>query len=45
MQNLFALGSVSGFNPLVGPVQIQVNPDDAPAASQLLKELAENSQN
>jgi hypothetical protein len=41
LQNLFALGTMGGFNP--GPVQIQVNRDDAAAAAQLLKDLAEKS--
>jgi hypothetical protein len=43
LQNLFALGTMGGFNPLTGPVQIQVNRDDAAAAAQLLKDLAEKS--
>lgn len=43
LQNLFALGTMGGFNPLTGPVQIQVNRDDAATAEQLLKDLAEKS--
>lgn len=42
LQDLFALGRVgSGFNPVIGPVEIQVNKDDEVNARELLAELKE----
>jgi hypothetical protein len=42
LQDLFALGRVgSGFNPVVGPVELQVNKDDEAEARELLAELKE----
>jgi hypothetical protein len=44
LQDLFALGRVgSGFNPVVGPVEIQVNKDDEAKAKELLAGLKEQS--
>lgn len=35
---LLAMGQV-GFNPVAGPIEIQVHPDDAEAASEILSEM------
>lgn len=40
VQDLFAFGRFgTGFNPLVGPVQLQVAAEDAEEASALLRDL------
>ena len=39
VQDLFAAGRMTGFNPFVGPVQLQVAADDADEARALLCEL------
>jgi hypothetical protein len=40
MQDLFAWGRFgTGFNPFVGPVRLQVAPEDAEEAAALLREL------
>ncbi|GAW91003.1 DUF2007 domain-containing protein [Calderihabitans maritimus] len=40
LQDLFALGRFgSGFNPLLGPVEIRVSRDDKEMAEELLKDL------
>ena len=42
LQDLFALGRIgSGFNPVVGPVEIQVHKDDEAKARGLLVDLRE----
>ncbi len=42
LQNLFGAGTFgTGFNPLTGPVQIQVSRDDSEEALQLLEQLGE----
>lgn len=42
LQNLFGMGILgTGFNPLVGPVQIQVRREDEPTARELLAEIDE----
>ncbi len=42
LQDLFAMGRIgSGFNPVVGPVEIQVRKDDEEKARILLSELRE----
>jgi len=42
IQNLFGLGVIgTGFNPISGPVQIQVNREDESAARELLAEIDE----
>jgi len=38
IQNLFGLGGM-GYNPITGPVQIQVDPEDEETAKTLLEEL------
>jgi len=44
LQDLFALGRIgSGFNPVVGPVEIQVNQEDERKAKELLADLREQS--
>lgn len=37
---LFAMGQV-GYNPMVGPIEIQVHPEDAEAALEILSEMAQ----
>lgn len=37
---LFAMGQV-GYNPMVGAIEIQVHPDDADAAREILAQMAE----
>ncbi len=39
VQDLFAWGRIGGFNPIVGPVQLQVAPEDAEEARAVLGEL------
>jgi putative signal transducing protein len=39
IQDLFAGGRVGGFNPVVGPIQLQVAAEDAEQASALLHDL------
>ena len=39
LQNLFAAGSIGGYNPAVGPVEIQVSAEDELEARELLHEL------
>jgi hypothetical protein len=41
IQDLFGAGRLSGFNPVVGPVQFQVAAEDAEDARAALKELSE----
>lgn len=36
VQDLFAAGTIGGFNPMVGPVEIQVLPEDADFVRDLL---------
>lgn len=36
LQSLFGVGAVGGFNPIVGPVRIEVAEDDAKEARELL---------
>ncbi len=44
LQDLFALGRIgSGFNPVVGPVEVQVHESDATRARELLAELQEHT--
>lgn len=38
-QDLFVLGALGGYNPLVGPVEIQVAEEDAERAKEILKDL------
>lgn len=40
LQNLFGIGRI-GYNPISGPVQIQVNSEDAEAAGDILQEFKE----
>jgi hypothetical protein len=40
VQDLFAAGRVGGFNPLVGPVELQVAADDAAEAKAVLLDLS-----
>jgi hypothetical protein len=40
LQNLFGAGAVSGFNPITGPVELQVSADDAADARSTLRDLA-----
>lgn len=39
LQSLFGAGALGGFNPIVGPVRIEVSPDDARRARELLAPL------
>lgn len=39
LQDLFAMGRLSGFNPVTGPVELQVSADDAADAQAALIEL------
>jgi len=39
LQSLFGAGTLSGFNPITGPVEIQVSVDDARDAHAVLMEL------
>jgi len=40
VQDLFGLGrSFGGYNPITGPVQLRVTPEDAPLALEVLGEL------
>jgi hypothetical protein len=42
LQNLFGLGSAgTGYNVMVGPMEIQVNPEDEVQARQLLADVHE----
>ena len=42
LQNLFGVGFIgTGFNVAVGPVQIQVSPEDESTAKELLADLEE----
>ncbi len=42
VQNLFGLGVIgTGYNIITGPIQIQVNQEDEPAAKQLLSGIDE----
>lgn len=42
LQNLFGVGQVgTGFNPIVGPVRLQVRQDDALEARKLLRDFLE----
>jgi len=40
LQNLFGAGTVAGFNPITGPVELQVSVDDAADAKATLIELS-----
>lgn len=41
IQDLFAGGTLgTGFNPLIGPVQVQVAADDAEEATAILRDLS-----
>jgi hypothetical protein len=43
LQDLFGLGRLgTGFNPIVGPIEIQVRRSDEEEARELLEELGEN---
>jgi hypothetical protein len=39
IQDLFGLGRLTSFNPLIGPVEIQVTAQDAASAQELLADL------
>jgi hypothetical protein len=39
IQSLFGLGTYGGFNPITGPVRIEVSADDAADAKALLSDL------
>lgn len=42
VQDLFGFGrTVGGYNPVTGPVQLRVTPEDAPKAREVLRELRE----
>ncbi len=42
VQDLFGFGrTVGGYNPVTGPVQLRVTPEDAPKAHEVLRELRE----
>ena len=41
IQDLFAGGSIGGFNPLVGPVHLQVPAEDADRARAVLRALGD----
>lgn len=41
IQDLVGLGRLAGFNPAVGPVELQVAPEHADEARALLRELTE----
>ena len=43
LQDLFGIGRVGGFNAMVGPVEIQVLPEDAHAARKVLKKMHEEN--
>ena len=43
VQDLFGVGILgTGFNPITGPVQFRVMPDDAEYARELLKDVKDN---
>lgn len=43
VQDLFGVGVLgTGFNPITGPVQFRVMPDDAEYARELLKDVKDN---
>ncbi len=45
VQDLFGVGVVGvGFNPVTGPVQFKVMPEDEKYARELLKDVVENDQ-
>jgi len=39
LQNLFGAGSIGGYNPALGPVELQVNVQDENEARELLEQL------
>ena len=39
LQNLFGMGAIGGFNPIVGPVRIEVSREDAREAREVLARL------
>lgn len=39
IQDLFGVGRLAGFNPITGPVELQVSADDATEAQSVLIEL------
>lgn len=39
LQNLFGLGAIGGFNPAIGPMELQVESDRFEEAKELLSEL------
>ena len=42
VQDLFGFGrTVGGYNPVTGPAQLRVTPEDAPKALEILRELRE----
>ena len=41
IQDLVGLGRLAGFNPAVGPVELQVAPENADEARELLRGLTE----
>lgn len=46
VQDLFGVGVVGvGFNPVTGPVQFKVMPEDEKYARELLKDITENDDN
>lgn len=44
VQDLFAAGSIGGFNPLVGPVHVQVPAEDAERARAALSALGDEAE-
>lgn len=45
LQNLFGIGQFGvGFNPIVGPVELQVRQPDAREARELVRDLLENGE-
>jgi len=41
VQDLFGLGRLAGFNPAVGPVELQVSAENADEARALLRDLTD----
>ena len=45
LQNLFGVGVMgTGFNLITGPIEIQVLPEDAEAAQEILKDIEESEE-
>ena len=42
IQNLFGLGAIGGFNPLIGPMELQVESERFEEAKDLLSEIIED---